>query len=209
MGRVSKAQAEGNRAGVVAVAARLFRERGVQGVSVVDLMKSAGLTHGGFYKQFASKDALVTEAAALAFADRDAYLAGLDERRADRAGARRALVEEYLSQEHRDSPGAGCPSAGFSGDLARAAHEGHVSSQQVYADGVGRFVDWMTEDGDDGLVATCTLVGAILLARATSSTGMSDEILQAALASLAQSLDRDRLPGGHSSEAAAPARGEA
>ncbi|MEU6496659.1 TetR family transcriptional regulator [Streptomyces sp. NPDC046984] len=185
MSRVSRAQAEENRAGVVAAAAQLFRERGVQSVSVADLMKSVGMTHGGFYKQFASKDALVTEAADQAFTDRDAYLAGLDEGHATRAEARRAMVEEYLSREHRDEPGTGCPSAGFAGDMAQAAYDGNVSSQEVYAHGVRRFADWMAEDGDDGLVATCTLVGAILLARATSSTEMSDKILQAALKSVA------------------------
>ncbi|MFG2477698.1 TetR/AcrR family transcriptional regulator [Streptomyces fagopyri] len=188
MSRVSKAQAEENRASVVAAAAQLFRERGVQGVSVADLMKAVGLTHGGFYKQFASKDALVTEAAERAFIDRDVYLAGLDEGHPDRTDARKALVEEYLSPGHRDDPGAGCPSAGFVGDMAQAAFEGNVSSQQAYAEGVQRFADWMTEGEDDGLVATCTLVGAILLARATSSTEMSDEILRAVRDSIGESL---------------------
>ncbi|MER6436998.1 MULTISPECIES: TetR/AcrR family transcriptional regulator [unclassified Streptomyces] len=188
MSRVSRAQAEENRAGVVAAAARLFRERGVQGVSVADLMKAVGLTHGGFYKQFASKEALVTEAAERAFVDRDAYLAGLDEGHPDRADARRAMVEEYLSPEHRDEPGTGCPSAGFAGALAQAAYEGNVTSQRTYAEGVRRFADWMAEGEDDGLLATCTLVGAILLARATSSTEMSDEILRTVRASVGESL---------------------
>ncbi|MFF2993406.1 TetR/AcrR family transcriptional regulator [Streptomyces sp. NPDC057950] len=188
MSRVSRAQAEENRAGIVAAAARLFRERGIQGVSLTDLTKSVGLTNGGFYKQFASKEALVTEAAAQAFNDRDSYLAGLDEGHPGRPDARRAMVEEYLSPEHRDDPGTGCPSAGFAGDLAQAAYDGNVTSQRTYADGVRRFVDWMTEDGDEGLVATCTLVGAILLARATSSTELSEEILQAARRSITDSL---------------------
>ncbi|MFD8424475.1 TetR/AcrR family transcriptional regulator [Streptomyces sp. NPDC059466] len=190
MSRVSKAQAAENRAGIVAAAARLFRERGIQGVSLTDLTKSVGLTNGGFYKQFASKEALVTEAAAQAFNDRDSYLAGLGDGHPSRLDARRAMVEEYLSHEHRDDPGTGCPTAGFVGDLAQAAHDGNLASQQTYTDGVQRFVDWMTEDGhgDEGLVATCTLVGAILLARATSSTELSEEILQAARRSITDSL---------------------
>ncbi|MFQ3555255.1 TetR/AcrR family transcriptional regulator [Streptomyces gramineus] len=179
MSRVSQAQAQENRANVVAAAAQLFRERGIQGVSLADLMKSVGLTPGGFYKQFASKDALVTEATERAFNDRDTYLSSLDSKNPSRSDARGAMAEDYLSPQHRDNPGAGCPTAGFAGDLAQAAHEGNVTSQQTYADGVRRFVDWMTDDGDDGLVATCTLVGAILLARATSSTDLSEEILRA------------------------------
>lgn len=187
MSRVSQAQAQENRARVVAAAAQLFRERGIQGVGLPDLMKSVGLTVGGFYKQFASKSALVVEATAQAFNDRDIYLADLDGKNLTRSDARKVMVEEYLSQEHRDAPGTGCPTAGFAGDLAQAAHEGNVTSQETYADGVRRFVDWMG-DGDEGLVATCTLVGAILLARATSSTELSEEILEAARRSITQSL---------------------
>lgn len=74
MGRVSQAQAQENRRQVVAAAARLFRERGVQAVSVADLMAEVGLTHGGFYRQFTSKEALLTEATVLAFADLAAQL---------------------------------------------------------------------------------------------------------------------------------------
>src|ERR1044071_5440440 len=98
MGRVSQAQASENRRHVVRTAARLFRERGVQGVSVADLMAEAGLTHGGVYKRFASKDALVAEAVAGAFADRAADLAGVDTA---------AFVDRYLSFAHRDDPGDG------------------------------------------------------------------------------------------------------
>ncbi|MFF4901761.1 TetR/AcrR family transcriptional regulator [Streptomyces sp. NPDC001068] len=187
MSRVSQAQAQENRARVVAAAAQLFRERGVQGVGLPDLMKSVGLTVGGFYKQFTSKNALVIEATEQAFDDRDVYLAGLDGKHSSRSDARGDMVGEYLSREHRDAPGTGCPTAGFVGDLAQAAHEGNLTSQPAYADGVRRFVDWMG-DGDEGLVATCTLVGAILLARATSSTELSEEILRAARRSITDSL---------------------
>ncbi|MFE2823388.1 TetR/AcrR family transcriptional regulator [Streptomyces sp. NPDC059271] len=189
MSRVSKAQAEANRASVVTAASQLFRQRGIQGVSVADLMKAVGLTHGGFYKQFESKDSLVTEATAQAFVDRGVYLAGLEENSSTRAQARRDLVEEYLSPEHRDDPGTGCPSAGFASDLAHAALEGNTMPQKPYADGVRAFADWMSdEEGDEGLVATCTMVGAILLARATSSTDLSEEILDAARKAVGSSL---------------------
>jgi TetR/AcrR family transcriptional repressor of nem operon len=180
MSRVSQAQAQENRARVVAAAAQLFRERGVQGISLADLMKSVGLTHGGFYKQFASKDALVTEATSQAFLDRQAYLARLDGEHAAKADARRALVDDYLSEDHRDQPGTGCPSAGFASSMAHAALDGNTTSQEAYAEGVRQFADWMSDEDDDGLAAVCTMVGAILLARATSSTELSDRILRTA-----------------------------
>lgn len=189
MSRVSRAQAEENRASVVTTAARLFRERGIHGVSLADLMNTVGLTHGGFYKQFASKDALVKEATAQAFMDRGGHLADLDRRYPGHAEARRAMVEEYLSPEHRDEPGTGCPTAGFVGDMAHAAYEGNVSSQTVFADGVRRFADWMADgDDDDGLAVTCTLLGAILLARAASSTDLSDEILKSVRRSIVEDV---------------------
>src|SRR3569833_2420675 len=87
MARVSQAQARENRDRVVRTAARLFRERGVEGVSVSDLMAEAGLTHGGFYKQFPSKEALVAEATGQAFGDLGARLTALDERHGGDHGA--------------------------------------------------------------------------------------------------------------------------
>src|SRR5215469_8472288 len=100
MGRVSQAQAQENRARVVATAARLFREKGTD-VSVADVMKAVGLTHGGFYKQFASKEALVGEATALAFAEQEELRARQDEANdGQREAARRDLIDWYLSAEH-------------------------------------------------------------------------------------------------------------
>lgn len=102
MGRVSKEQARENRRRIVDTASRLFREQGTDGVSVADLMKAAGLTHGGFYKHFDSKEALVDEATVCAFEGVDEQLAGrptaddpADD--ADPEAARRAFIGHYLS----------------------------------------------------------------------------------------------------------------
>src|SRR5688572_2677841 len=114
MARVSQAQAQQNRERVIDEAARLFRERGVQGVSVADLMAAAGLTHGGFYKRFASKEALVAEAVSRAFGELGERLAALDERHpGDHPAARRELLDFYFSAEHRDHAGRGCPATAF------------------------------------------------------------------------------------------------
>jgi TetR/AcrR family transcriptional repressor of nem operon len=177
MGRVSRAQARENRDQVVSTAAQLFRERGVQGVSVADVMAEVGLTHGGFYRRFESKDALVAEATERAFEGMNALLDGYSEKHGDDHGAaRRDLVDYYLSARHRDDSGHGCPSAGLAGDIARAGGAAKVP----FADGVRRSADWLG-DGDvrDGLVTLSTLVGALVLARATAGTDISDEVLDA------------------------------
>ncbi|MEU0265119.1 TetR/AcrR family transcriptional regulator [Nocardioides sp. NPDC006303] len=183
MSRVSQAQATENRRRAVAAASQLFRERGANGISVAELMSSIGLTTGGFYKQFSSKDALVAEAIEVAFGDLDRLLAGFDSMHEDHDASRRALVDFYLSAEHRDEPGTGCPTAGFAGDVAREPAAGGVRA--TYAVGVERFAEWMAADGDDGLPVVASLVGAILLARATAGTELSERILESTHKALA------------------------
>jgi TetR/AcrR family transcriptional repressor of nem operon len=179
MARVSQAQAEQNRDRVIDEAARLFRERGVQGVSVADLMAAAGLTHGGFYKRFASKEALVAEATGRAFAELRDRLATLDEHHpGDHAAARRELLDQYFSTEHRDQAGHGCPATALGGDLARETPDS--PAREPYADGVRAFARWMADGDDEDLVAIATMAGALMLSRATAGTDLSDRILAAA-----------------------------
>ncbi|WP_326601944.1 TetR/AcrR family transcriptional regulator [Streptomyces sp. NBC_01799] len=181
MGRVSQAQAQENRKRVVANASRLFREQGT-GVSVADLMKSAGMTQGGFYKQFASKDALVGEATVHAFAQLEARrTAELDEHDGRRDAARQGLIDYYLSTRHRDNAGDGCPAAALAADMSRDAGD---AAHDVYIEGVRDFAQWLATDDEDGLARLATLVGALLLARATNGSPLSEEILHAAHAAL-------------------------
>ncbi|MBE1491150.1 TetR family transcriptional regulator [Plantactinospora soyae] len=185
MGRVSQAQAQENRRQVVAAAARLFRERGVQAVSVADLMAEAGLTHGGFYRQFASKEALLTEATVQAFADLAALLTEFDAKRpGDHDAARKDLIDYYLSTEHRDDLGQGCPTTGLSSDIAGEDIGG--SARAAYADGVGLFAQWLSTDGNEDLATLSMLVGALTLARATAGSDLSEQILAAAHEALAR-----------------------
>lgn len=108
--KVTKAQAQANRAHVVETASTLFRERGYDGVGVADLMAAAGFTHGGFYKHFRSKTDLMAEAAVCGIAQTAALSAGADISE---------LVQSYLSREHRDARATGCTIAALSGDAAR------------------------------------------------------------------------------------------
>jgi len=177
MSRVSQAQARENRQRVVETATRLFRERGVAQVSVADVMAGAGLTHGGFYKQFTSKDALAVEALAHGLSEVEKRLAPLGGDESARAG----FLDHYLSREHRDEPGDGCPIAGFARDMPAA----DADLAATFAGGVEYYADKL---GD--LAAVSTAVGALILARATAGTPLSDRILTEALASLRDAASR-------------------
>jgi TetR/AcrR family transcriptional repressor of nem operon len=178
MGRVSQQQAEENRRRVVETAARLFREKGTH-LSVADLMKASGLTHGGFYKQFASKDALIDEATTHAFAElAQLHAAGLERHAGQRDEARQALIDNYLSVEHRDNPADGCPAAALAADMAREPADSEA--RRVYVEGVGDFAEALADEEHDGLVRLSTMIGALVLSRATKGSSLSEEVLVAA-----------------------------
>src|SRR5947199_6007747 len=115
--KVSREQAAKNRERILEAAARLFRERGFEGIGVADLMNEAGLTHGGFYGHFSSKDDLIAEASERALAESLPLWSGLA---SDRSGdPLPAVAAAYLSGEHRDNPGAGCVLAALGPDVSR------------------------------------------------------------------------------------------
>lgn len=182
MGRVSQAQAEENRRRVVETASHLFREQGTH-VSVADLMKASGLTHGGFYKQFASKEALIDEATAHAFDELTRLRNdGLEQHAGQLDAARQTLIETYLSTKHRDSAADGCPAAALATDMARQPED--REARRVYTEGVGDFADWLATEDQDGIARLCTMLGALVLSRATKGSPLSEEILSAARAAL-------------------------
>ncbi|MET7792000.1 TetR/AcrR family transcriptional regulator [Streptomyces sp. NPDC005248] len=186
MGRVSQAQAQENRQRVVATASRMFREKGTA-VSVADLMKAAGLTRGGFHKQFVSKVDLVDEAIDYAFGEEAAHSpVALEEPARDQEAARRTLIEQYLSVWHRDHAGEGCPVSGFATDLGREPDQA-ARSQHVYINGVRNRAARLATGDDDGMAQLCTMVGALVLARATRGNPISEELLQAARTALTKS----------------------
>lgn len=160
---------------IVRVAAKRFRERGLEGIGVADVMKEAGVTVGGFYKHFGSRDELVVEALATAFKDLDVW----EEHTADMA----QLVEDYLTEAHRDAPGTGCPMGALLGDVTRASK----SARALYTERVKRSVAFTNtllpsnQRGDKrgrALLILSALLGAINLSRAVSDPNLSREILQ-------------------------------
>ncbi|MFD4510203.1 TetR/AcrR family transcriptional regulator [Streptomyces sp. NPDC058464] len=186
--RVTKAQAEQNRAHIVATAGRLFRERGYDGVGVADLMAEAGFTHGGFYKHFHSKAALMAEASANGLSRTASLTEDLDIAE---------FVESYVSREHRDGRGEGCTIAALSGDAARQPE----GIKTEFAAGIESLTAALQAGGDtaadtDQRTARATVidvlahaVGALMLSRACPDRSpLADEILdvcrEAILASL-------------------------
>jgi TetR/AcrR family transcriptional repressor of nem operon len=178
---------------VTAAAARIRRD-GIDGVSVNELMSEAGLTHGGFYRHFASRDDLVAEAVehALAQGSRPADAAA-------RTGGTRALaavIDGYLSETHRDHPESGCAVAALPGDVARSTPR----ARQAYSRQVRRYIDLLVNlipatDPADGrreaVLTLAALVGAVSMARAVDDPALSGELLAQTAAAL-----RMRGPGG-------------
>lgn len=178
--RVSREQAAKNREHVVDTAARLFRERGYDGIGVADLMKEAGLTHGGFYGNFASKEQLMAEACARAFDSAAERWTRLTAR--DGAGALAGIADAYLSRAHVEHPGAGCAVAALGADASRLA----PPVRAAMTDGIKTQIDLMaalhagaTQDARAGAIADyAAMIGALVLARATDDAALSEEILQ-------------------------------
>ncbi|WP_431038398.1 TetR/AcrR family transcriptional regulator [Streptomyces sp. P6-2-1] len=202
MPRVSKAQTELNYRRILEVTAARIREVGVDKVSVPEVMAAAGLTHGGFYRHFASKDDLVARATALAFAQREEEYQAIMDSHGSGSGADgesrreetyRAYLEGYVSEFHRDNPGTGCAVAALAFDAAHV-EQGTSDLKEAYLGGVRRMVESLEDRATDGgeagkgrqraLADLAGMVGAIVLARATAHDDLSDEILTAVRDSL-------------------------
>jgi TetR/AcrR family transcriptional repressor of nem operon len=189
MPRVCRAETEKNRTAIRHASSRLFREQGLR-ASVSDVMSAAGLTHGGFYGHFRSKDELAAEACAAAFAESAARWRKRIGDAGDPAAARTALIEGYLAAQNRAAIGTGCPIAALATDVARESPGKPVRS--AFRAGLERLIEMLTEVEPrpggaaraQALTELSTLVGAMVLARATDATPLSDELLRAAASSL-------------------------
>jgi TetR/AcrR family transcriptional repressor of nem operon len=181
--RVSREQAAANRQKILDVAGTLFRERGFDGAGVDDIMKRAGLTHGGFYGHFGSKDDLAAETCTRVMAGE-----GWAERL---TGAPNpsfgAVVGAYLSPSHRDAPGRGCLLAALGSDVVRQPR----SVRRAFTEGLRSRVEALQRllagrsvaaRHERALATMAGLVGALMLSRAVDDPKLSDGILKAAAA---------------------------
>jgi TetR/AcrR family transcriptional regulator, transcriptional repressor for nem operon len=178
---------------IVSIAAARMRRDGVNGVGVAELMQEAGLTHGGFYRHFSSRDDLVAEAVECALAQ--------GSERAMNAAARggtqafTAIVDGYLSVAHRDRPESGCAVAGLAEDVsrtddrARAAYGRQVEKYLDVLAGLTPSADPAADSAADrrqAYLVLSALVGAVAMARAVGDGELSEEILAETAAALKQ-----------------------
>jgi TetR/AcrR family transcriptional repressor of nem operon len=151
---------------IVKEASRMFRERGFENVSVGEVMKAVGLTHGAFYAHFGSKEEL--QAAAVAYGQRVSL------GRLQRNKKRGMFDHRYLSPSHRDNPGDGCTMAALGPEVARSAPELKVAFEQ----GLQDMLSARGEDRKEAIFRTAATLGGVVMARAVRDPRLSDEILR-------------------------------
>ena len=163
---------------IVGAAARAIRRSGYDGTGVADIMNEAGLTHGGFYAHFPSRDAMLTEAADRAGAESVAFLEGVAEA-APPQKALRALIRYYLSEEHVAGVETGCPVAALGSEMRRQAPKVRRAATRRIKD----LIDLVARHSldQDALVTVATMVGALVLARAVADPKLSKAVRQASL----------------------------
>ena len=176
--RKSREQAAETRKRIVKAAASEFREKGIVASGLADLMKAAGMTHGGFYRHFASKDQLIAEACAEATQE-------LMERMETQPTIN-AAVAGYLSTRHRDTPASGCPFSTIGSELARTDEK----TREVATAAFERLVGLLAGNSSErdarrrALVAAATMIGAVTMSRVVNDPTLSAEILREAEKSL-------------------------
>lgn len=191
MARIANTRKEETHERIVQAAARAIRRHGYAGVGVAEVMKEAGLTHGGFYAHFKSRDELLVEALARAGSDSGANIArAAQARRARGVSAFRAFVDSYLSETHLQSLETGCPVAALGSDMARQSGGVRQASAQRVERLIGAVRD--TLPGAPRATASViagTLVGALQLARALGDNAEGRAVLSAARKALIEQHD--------------------
>jgi len=186
--RYSKEHKQETHARIVKRASVKLREHGAHGIGVADLMKEAGLTHGGFYAHFASREALVIEAFAYAM-DRSTarWRRKAEETPADQRFA--TIIDSYLTPLHRDDPGNGCAVPALAAEIARESGK----TRKAFAAKLDEMIEMLAEQipgrsrkaaREQAMASLATMVGTLILARAGGGGELSDDILAAGRAAL-------------------------
>jgi TetR/AcrR family transcriptional repressor of nem operon len=181
--RVTRAQAAENKLRVVDVASRLFRKYGFDGIGLKELMNGAGLTQGGFYKQFGSKEDLAAQACERAMGSAAEQWSRVAAAKPENPFS--ALIDFYLSPEHRDEFSEGCPLVALGSDAGRQG----VDVKSSFENGIRAHLEvldsYMPPGDVEGARARsmsvlATMVGALLLSRATDDEVLSNDFLKSA-----------------------------
>jgi len=188
MPRVSRQQAKLNRVTIVENAARLFRERGFRNIPLSEVMSSSGLTLGGFYGHFESREALANEACNHAFEQAVQFWRQLIAGAPNKETARKLIIVDYLSQHRVQKSEKTCPVVAFSSEVSQEDHDSRINA--TYSDGLAKLLGIYMEALDQAsspeelrqqaLNEYSVMIGALTLARAARSTDLSEEILKSA-----------------------------
>lgn len=181
---------EATRRAILAAAARMIRERGPERVGVAEVMRDAGLTHGGFYAHFASRDALIAEAISIMFeSGRQKFVARVGAKSGPEA--LKAWIDSYVSRAHRDNPGGGCAMAALVSDVGRL----DPVARAAFDDGIrgiaSRLAAYLPPEAEEQIVNSlmAEMAGAVALARAVSDQELSDRILKTSRDALKARID--------------------
>lgn len=176
--KISRERMAENRIRILEISSALFRERGFEAVTIDDVMTAAGLTRGGFYGHFSSKEDLIAKALEHTLGNRMPYSAPID------TDSIKEHVNKYLSLEHRDDPAAGCHFASLGIETPRQT----ADTQAVMTAALENRLDWLIniapgpQDADRRRASIATfsaMVGALVLSRMTSNAELSEEIIKA------------------------------
>ncbi len=182
--RKSRAETAETRRRIVDTASREFRRKGIDGVGLADLMAEAGLTHGGFYRHFESKDQLVAEAFCAAAGGLVESIERLRAGKSQRA-ALKAVAESYLSKKHRDKPETSCPLAALGSELARADANTRAAATEGFTrlvESVSGLIEGKKPEAarQQALAAVSLMIGALMVSRIVDDPDLSSEILRQA-----------------------------
>lgn len=182
--RVTREKMAENRLCILDAASQLFRKNGFTAVSVAEVMNAAGLTHGGFYGHFTSKDDLIAHSIAHSLADD-----------AGGGGDLRAYLRAYLSPQHRDDAANGCPTAGLAADIRHQSPQARLAMSEGLRSQIDRISKALPEASSADKRSTAigswsAMVGAVILARAVDDPIFSDEILKQTQAWIEDAIDR-------------------
>jgi len=186
----SKAETAATRKRIIEVASEAFRSRGIHATGVAEIMATAGLTHGGFYRHFDSKEQLITEALTLSL---DELVAAAEEAADSGAGALLEHFQHYVSPEYRDNIAQTCPLAANGSELVRAdemtrriASEGF---KRIFAT-LARYIPAVDEDAatDSAIGIFTNMIGALTISRLVDDPALSDRILSVTRSQIARAL---------------------
>lgn len=178
----SKADTAETRKRIIKTAAQVFKTNGIEGTGVAEIMAAAGLSHGGFYRHFSSKEQLIAEACAT---EMDHFVCMANESVQPGAEAYVAHIEKFLSAQYRDDKVIGCPIVAMGSEIARADAETRRAVSRGYEELIEIVTNWLSsaEDAaarDDAMFTLSSMVGAMTMSRITDNPSLSDHMLEVA-----------------------------